>query len=177
MNLFETVKTAVTVRQAAEHCGLEVNRHGMPCCPFQADRHPSMKLNEGSFCCFGCEATGDVTDFVTRLFDLTSLQAAQKLAYGFDIDPDKPPLQGAARQCENVRCVPYGVPFAHWRYLENTAAPFYKDCPFPAKPAALLLVQLMIFARGRFHPAFFLPGLTRFLENRQPIRGRIMTIL
>ena len=29
MNLFETVKAAVTVRQAAEHYGLKVERSGM----------------------------------------------------------------------------------------------------------------------------------------------------
>ena len=34
MNIFETVKAAVTVRQAAEHYGLKINRSGMICCPF-----------------------------------------------------------------------------------------------------------------------------------------------
>ena len=29
MNIFETVKAAVTVRQAAEHYGLKINRPGM----------------------------------------------------------------------------------------------------------------------------------------------------
>ena len=49
MNLFESVKAAVTVRQAAEHYGLEVNRGNMVCCPFHNDRTPSMKLNEDYF--------------------------------------------------------------------------------------------------------------------------------
>lgn len=31
MNIFETVKAAVTVRQAAEHYGLKINRSGMIC--------------------------------------------------------------------------------------------------------------------------------------------------
>ena len=39
MNLFETIKAAVPVRQAAEHYGLKVNRNGMACCPFHNDRH------------------------------------------------------------------------------------------------------------------------------------------
>ena len=68
MNLFESVKAAVTVRQAAEHYGLEVGRNGMTRCPFHDDRHPSLKLNESYFYCFGCGATGDVIDFVARLF-------------------------------------------------------------------------------------------------------------
>ena len=45
MNIFETVKAAVTVKQAAEYCGLNVNRNNMVSCPFHNDRHPSMKLN------------------------------------------------------------------------------------------------------------------------------------
>lgn len=64
MNIFETVKAAVTVRQAAEHYGLKINRSGMICCPFHDDRHPSLKLNEDYFYCFGCGAKGDVIDFV-----------------------------------------------------------------------------------------------------------------
>ena len=91
MNLFESVKAAVTVRQAAEHYGLEVNRGNMVCCPFHNDRIPSMKLNEDYFYCFGCGAHGDVIDLVARLFGLSSYEAAQKLAQDFGIGPDKPP--------------------------------------------------------------------------------------
>ena len=44
MTIFETVKTTVAPRMAAEHFGLSVSRNGMVCCPFHDDRHPSMKL-------------------------------------------------------------------------------------------------------------------------------------
>ena len=98
MNLFESVKAAVTVRQTAKHYGLEVNRGNMVCCPFHNDRTPSMKLNEDYFYCFGCGATGDVIDFVARLFNLSSYDAAKKLAYDFGIDPDKPPAAAALRK-------------------------------------------------------------------------------
>ena len=100
MNLFESVKAAATVRQVAEHYGLKIGRGNMVCCPFHADRTPSMKLNEDYFYCFGCGASGDVIDLVARLFNLTSLQAAQKLAYDFWIDPDKPPAAAALRKPE-----------------------------------------------------------------------------
>lgn len=91
MDIFATVKAAVTVRQAAEHYELQVSRNGMTCCPFHDDRHPSMKLNERYFYCFGCGATDDVIDLAARLFNLSNYEAAQKLAYDFEIDPDKPP--------------------------------------------------------------------------------------
>ena len=44
MDLFTQIKMAVSVKEAAEYYGLEVNRGNMICCPFHADRTPSMKL-------------------------------------------------------------------------------------------------------------------------------------
>ena len=94
MTIYETIKAAISVKQAAEHYGLKVNRNGMACCPFHNDRHPSLKLNEDYFFCFGCGAKGDVIDFVARLFDLSSYEAAQNLAADFGLDP-KPPAAAA----------------------------------------------------------------------------------
>ena len=94
MTIYENIKAAISVKQAAEHYGLKASRNSMACCPFHNDRHPSLKLNEDFFFCFGCGAKGDVIDFVARLFDLTSLQAAQKLAADFGLDP-KPPTAAA----------------------------------------------------------------------------------
>ena len=98
MDLFESVKAAATARQAAEHYGLKIGHGNMVCCPFHADRTPSMKLNEDYFYCFGCGAHGDVIDLVARLFNLSSYDAAKKLAYDFGIDPDKPPAAAALRK-------------------------------------------------------------------------------
>ena len=94
MTIYETLKVTISVKQAAEHYGLKVDRNGMACCPFHNDRHPSLKLNEEYFFCFGCRAKGDVIDFVARLFDLSSYEAAQKLAADFGLDP-KPPTAAA----------------------------------------------------------------------------------
>ena len=94
MTIYETIKAAISVKQAAKHYGLKVSRKGMACCPFHNDRYPSLKLNEKYFFCFGCGAKGDVIDFVARLFDLSSYEAAQKLASDFGIDP-KPPTAAA----------------------------------------------------------------------------------
>lgn len=86
MDLFTLVKAAITTRQAAEFYGLHVNPHGMTCCPFHPDKHPSMKVDERYYC-FGCHETGDVIDFVSKLFSLTRYQAAQKLVKDFDLRP------------------------------------------------------------------------------------------
>ena len=94
MTIYGTIKAAISVKQAAEHYGLKVNRNGMACCPFHNDRHPSLKLNEDYFFCFGCGAKGDVIDLVARLFNMSSYEAAQKLASDFGLDP-KPPTVAA----------------------------------------------------------------------------------
>ncbi|MFR7742734.1 MAG: CHC2 zinc finger domain-containing protein [Acutalibacteraceae bacterium] len=94
MTIYETIKAAISVKQAAEHYGLKVYRNGMACCPFHHDRHPSLKLNEDYFFCFGCGAKGDVIDLVTRLFNMSSYEAVQKLAADFGLDP-KPPTAAA----------------------------------------------------------------------------------
>ena len=92
MNVFETVKAFVTPRQAAERYGLTANRNGMSCCPFHEDRHPSMKLNEDYYFCFGCGATGDVVDLTAHLCNLSLHDAAKLLAADFGIagDPASP---------------------------------------------------------------------------------------
>lgn len=87
MNVFEAVKQNVTTRQAAELYGVSVGRNGMAICPFHNDRNPSMKLDR-RFHCFGCQADGDVVDFVSRLFQLPVKEAAIKLADDFGIAYD-----------------------------------------------------------------------------------------
>ena len=92
MTIFEAVKSTVTPRMAAEHFGLSVSRNGMACCPFHNDRHPSMKLNEDYFYCFGCGAKGDVIEFTSKLFGITAMEAAQKLRADFGVQEDKPSI-------------------------------------------------------------------------------------
>lgn len=99
-SVFEVVKQSVAVREAAEMYGIAVGRGGMACCPFHDDRHPSLKLNEDYFYCFGCGATGDVTDFTARLYDLSPKEAAEKLAqdFGLAYDSKAPVRRNHVRQ-------------------------------------------------------------------------------
>ena len=99
-SVFEVVKQSVTAREAAELYGIAVGRGGMACCPFHDDRHPSLKLNEDYFYCFGCGATGDVIDFTARLYGLSPKEAAEKLAqdFGLAYDSQAPPRRRYVRQ-------------------------------------------------------------------------------
>lgn len=118
-SVFEVVKQSVTVREAAELYGIEVNRGGMACCPFHDDRHPSLKLNEDYFYCFGCGATGDVIDFTARLYNLTAKEAAEKLAqdFGLAYDSKAPIRRNYVRQKSDVqmRKENGNTPGAFWR--------------------------------------------------------------
>ena len=77
-DIFKLVKANITTRQAAEYYGLNVQRNGMTLCPFHNDHAPSLKVDT-RFYCFGCQVKGDVIDFVSKLFGLSLIQAAQKL--------------------------------------------------------------------------------------------------
>ena len=81
---FEAVKQSVTTRQAAEHYGIRVGRNGMCVCPFHDDKNPSMKVDR-RFHCFGCQADGDVIDFVSRLENASPKEAALMLVQDFSI--------------------------------------------------------------------------------------------
>ena len=94
MNIFKSVKEAVSVMDAASFYGIKINRSGLCNCPFHNDKTPSMKVDDRYYC-FGCGATGDGTDFVSRLFDLKPYEAAKRIAEDFGLDPDHPPATAA----------------------------------------------------------------------------------
>ena len=101
MDIFTTVKATVTVRQAAEHYGLQVRRNGMTCCPFHNDRHPSLYVSDDHYHCFACGEHGDVIDLTAKLFDLRLYDAARKLASDFHLAPDKPLPEAIRRKKEH----------------------------------------------------------------------------
>ncbi len=90
MTIYEKVKSAVTIKQAAERYGLDFDRKGMARCPFHDDRHPSMKLNEDYYFCFGCGASGDVITLTAKLTGLSPGEAARRLTEDFGIGGNYP---------------------------------------------------------------------------------------
>ena len=105
VNLFETVKQSIPVKEAAQRYGIEVKRGGMACCPFHDDKHSSMKLNEDYFYCFGCGATGDVIELTARLYNLSPKKAAGKLAQDFGLiyDSQAPPRRYIRQKSETQK--------------------------------------------------------------------------
>lgn len=87
MNIFKSVKEAVSTKEAASFYGIKVSRNGMCCCPFHNDKHPSMKV-DNRYHCFACGADGDVINFTASLFNLSQYEAAQKLINDFRLNID-----------------------------------------------------------------------------------------
>ena len=93
MTIFDDIKELVDVPTAARSYGVEVHRGNMALCPFHRERHPSCKLYEDHYYCFGCQAHGDVIKLVQELFGLKPIEAVKQLNsdFGLGLDVDKPP--------------------------------------------------------------------------------------
>ena len=85
MGLFDSVRTAVTARQAAERYGLQFDRSGRRarCIWHSPDRHPSLSFKDGYCHCFSCGGGGSSIDLTAKLFGLSALDAARKLNEDF----------------------------------------------------------------------------------------------
>ena len=90
-SIFNDVKNSVTISEAAREYGYIPNRSGFICCPFHAEKTPSMKLYDRKYHCFGCGAHGSVIDFVGGLFNLSPLDAARKLNTDFGLHLSETP--------------------------------------------------------------------------------------
>ena len=90
MSIFETIKAAVSVPQAAAYYGMKIQRNHMTRCCFHDDHHPSMKLNDTYYYCFACLEHGDVIDLVAQMHRESHYAAMQRIARDFGIDPNTP---------------------------------------------------------------------------------------
>lgn len=101
MTIFDDIKELVDVPTAARNYGVEVYRGNMALCPFHRERHPSCKLYEDHYYCFGCQAHGDVIRLVQELFGLRATEAVKQINSDFalGLDLDKPPdMEAVARR-------------------------------------------------------------------------------
>ena len=85
---FKQLSENITVKEYLEHIGIEICNGEKILCPFHGDRNPSMKV-DSRFHCFACGADGDVIDFVSRYFEISKTEAAERIASEFGIVPEK----------------------------------------------------------------------------------------
>lgn len=89
------------VALVSEHVALKrAGRQWVGPCPFHDDRTPSFSVapDKGLFYCFGCQAGGDVFDYVMRREGFTFAEAAQELARraGVVLEQESPEKQASS---------------------------------------------------------------------------------
>ena len=84
MTVFDVIKENLTTRQIISNEGFYISRNGMMKCPFHDDHHPSLNVKE-RFKCFACGEYGDGINFVAKLYGLSLLNAAKKIADSFNL--------------------------------------------------------------------------------------------
>lgn len=87
MNVFDVIKDNLTTRQIIVNEGFYISRNGMMKCPFHDDHHPSLNVKE-RFKCFACGEYGDGINFVAKLYGLSLLNAAKRIADNFGLSYD-----------------------------------------------------------------------------------------
>ena len=112
LNILDVVKRYVELRRAG-------NRWVAPC-PFHQETKPSFSVNEeeGFFYCFGCQASGDLFDFYSRINGLEFKDALEQLAEeaGVQWEDARPnPKEAAARDFRKIALRMYEAAQKHFR--------------------------------------------------------------
>lgn len=104
----DEVKARVPIREAVRRYAPGMTWRGGQaiCCPFHAEKTPSMRLFEDHFHCFGCGAHGDVIDLVGRLLGIGAQRALETLNTDFGLYLPickKPTLSQMARSSRQAK--------------------------------------------------------------------------
>lgn len=133
----------------------KVGKEYKGCCPFHDDKTPSLSVREdwGWFRCFGCEAAGDVINFVQRSEGLTFFEAMRKLEMGTYVP--RPPLTFEPRDDDRIRIA--REMWAAARPIEDTPAMKYLESrgfpsPFIADQENLRSSTISIDGSAKKHP-------------------------
>lgn len=84
-SLIEKIKDSIDILELIKEYVPAVKRAGRTykaCCPFHQEKTPSFTVSpdKGFFYCFGCQAGGDVFEFLMRMENLSFNEAARRLA-------------------------------------------------------------------------------------------------
>lgn len=90
-DIFREIKSRLFITDICTAYGVKIERKSgdklFVRCPFHSEDTASLALYpDNSFYCFGCGTGGDIINFVERLYNLTPLQAAQKINEDFHLE-------------------------------------------------------------------------------------------
>lgn len=84
-DVFRDVRERVPAKEAFQLYGIAVNARGLALCPFHADTRPSVSFKGERFKCFACGESGDATDFVSKYFGISGVEAVRKIDADFSL--------------------------------------------------------------------------------------------
>lgn len=137
MNIFETVKSSLDLKDTARHYEIEVNRAGFACCLFHNDRTPSMKLYKDNFYCFSCGKSGDVISLIAEKLSVSQYESAKILSNDFHLTQDefavyaKPQLKKTHSEWEMQTFKLLNNYFDYLKYFKEKYAPKPDEEPSP----------------------------------------------
>jgi len=93
------LKRGVSLSQIVQNAGIELRQQGnrlVGLCPLHTEKTPSFFVFEHRFKCFGCNTSGDVIDFVQKLYGLSFQDALKHL--GIDRQEITPKVRKQIKQ-------------------------------------------------------------------------------
>src|SRR5665647_1779771 len=83
----QAIRAAHAIEDVIASSGVELHASGhgyMGCCPFHDDSTASMSVGgvPERFKCFGCDAGGDVIEYVSKRYDLSFIDSIEALQHG-----------------------------------------------------------------------------------------------
>lgn len=119
MSIFDEIKQRVNMFDIIDRCTqYELKRNTM-CCPFHSEKTPSFSVlkDGGRYHCFGCNKSGDIFTFISKLNNISIYAAAQYIdsVFSLGVMSDSRLRVSVPQQCP--------VTFYKWRQtlLENAA--------------------------------------------------------
>lgn len=89
--LKSTLESNLDAKTVIEFYGLSRNATRKYMCPFHNDKHPSLTVKGHKWKCWGCDAGGDIFDFVARWYNISFKDSILKLALDFGYDSTNTP--------------------------------------------------------------------------------------
>lgn len=133
-SIIEQIRQNVDILELIKEYVPNVKRSGRTykaCCPFHKEKTPSFSISpdKGLFYCFGCQAGGDIFEFLMRIENLSFNEAARKLAQraGIEWKPQESLTEEEKKRALYYKIMLFAKDFYHEQLLSNqgTAARNY----------------------------------------------------
>ncbi len=125
-SIIEQIRQSVDMLELVKEYVPNVKRAGRTfkaCCPFHREKTPSFSISpdKGLFYCFGCQAGGDIFDFVMRIENLSFNEAARKLAQraGLEWKPLAEMTEEEKKRAQYYKIMQFAKDFYHQQLLSE----------------------------------------------------------